>query len=131
MNEADNGRIRTYLQTELQQFVQQLIKNYSGHEDEILTLLQLETNCQCKQFADKVNSGLKTNFESLEDYRIVTLVSASNPLLKVGGLSNAALWSDDTDEVFNIEYQLNSYLFSLCVHFILVSDMPSDEEESD
>jgi len=124
MIESEQVEVRTYLETELQQFVKQFAVHADAENIDVFS--QLESNC--KQFADKVNSGLKSSFECLDDYKIVTIVSVSNPDEKSGGLSNASLWSSDTDRVINLEHRLKSCLLTVSVHFVLIPSDSSDED---
>jgi hypothetical protein len=122
MQPDEQGRIRTYLSSKLKEFAESVCVNPE------LNLADLDKSQAYKDLADKVNSGLLEGFDCLEDYKIITVVSALNPDQKGGGLSTAAVWSTERDLVISTEYRIQTHLFSVSSHFVR---MPDSDDESD
>lgn len=124
MELSERGAIQKFLQSKLEAFVDKL-----GVEDGCDILVEWEKNALYKKLADEVNAELLENFDCLEDFKIITLVTALRPQDKTGGLSNAAVWSSSTDLALTSQYSCNQVLFSLASHFIFISgDEESDDE---
>jgi len=124
MELSERGAIQNFIQTKLETFVDKL-----EVEDNCDILVAWEKNAYYKKLADEVNAELLANFDCLEDFKIITLVTALRPQDKVGGLANAAVWSASTDVALTSQYSSNQVLFSLASHFIFISgDEESDDE---
>jgi len=117
----EKTQIQVYLKSSLEGFTQQI-----KYSKDILQTLEQEKKYQ--EFADQVNSNLVEKFECLEDFKLITLLSAYNQNLKSGGQTNAAVWDSTGDQMIQCDYTWHQITFSLCVHLIQI---PAEEDDSE
>jgi len=121
LSSEQRNNIQAYLNSRLQQFTTGL--QYSS---ELLQLLDKEQ--QYKKLADEVNSGLLQSFECLEDFKLVTLVSAHQPSQKNSSQCTSAVWNCDQDLIISSNHTWNQINFYLNLYLV---QLPADSAESD
>jgi len=124
LSSEQRNNIQAYLDTRLQKFTGGL--QYSS---EILKLL--DNQQQYKKLADEVNSGLLQSFECLEDFKLVTLVSAHQPTLKSSSQCTSAVWNCDQDLIISSQHTWNQINFYLNLHLVYIPADSAESEDSD
>jgi hypothetical protein len=119
VSSQERANIQAYLKSRLEHFTQGL--QYSA---DILQTLEQEKKYQ--QFTDEVNSNLVQKFECLEDFKLITLLSAYDPSLKSGGQTNSAVWDTSGDQMIQCDHTWHQLVFSLCLHLV---QLPAEEDE--
>lgn len=114
----ERTEIQAYLKSSLEGFTQQL-----KYCKDILNTLEQEN--KYKQLADQVNSSLVQKFECLEDFKLITLLSAYNQNSKSGGQTNAAVWDTTGDLMIQCDLTWHQITFSLCVHLV---QLPAEDD---
>jgi len=118
VSSQDKADIQAYLKSKLEDFTGSL-----QYSKDILEILGTEKKYQ--SFTDEVNSSLVQKFECLEDYKLITLISAYDPALKSGGQTNSAVWDTTGDLMIQCDHTWQHFNFSLCLHLVLI---PEEDE---
>jgi len=117
----EQSKIERFLHGKLVEFVHSPLSTSSS----------LHSTEHHRKLADEVNAELLKKFDCVEDYKIVTLISALYPEQKAGGVCNAALWSEDTDLVISAHHTRDSQLYTISAHFIKITGEDTSGSESD
>lgn len=117
----ERSEIERFLHGKLVEFVHSPLSASSNQQSTV----------QHQKLVDQVNAELLKKFDFVEDYKIVTLISALYPEQKTGGLCNAALWSEETDIVISAHYTRDSQLYTISAHFIKITGEDTSGSESD
>lgn len=120
---VERKNIESFLHSKLSRFVDHLASSYNYQSTERFT----DHSTHYQSLVDEVNSELLSRFDCLEDYKLVTLVTSFTLNGKDSGVTNAAVWSKETDLVISTECTDRFFLYHLSTHLVRINTEDYDD----
>jgi len=120
---VERKNIESFLHSKLCRFVDYLASFYNCQSSE----RSGDYSIYYQSLVDEVNSELLSRFDCLEDYKLVTLVTSFTLNGEDSGVTNAAVWSNETDLVISTECTDGFFLYHLSTHLVRINTEDYDD----